>query len=42
MNCVICAQPIEEGRRQGEAPREARYCPKCRADRRRRAKLKYT
>jgi len=42
MNCVICAQPIEEGRRHGEPPSEARYCSKCRADRQRRAKLKYT
>lgn len=42
MNCVICAQPIEEGRRHGEAPSEARYCSKCRADRQRGAKLKYT
>ena len=41
MNCVIGGQPIEEGRRQGEPPSEARYCSKCRADRRRRAKLKY-
>jgi hypothetical protein len=41
MNCVICGQPIEEGRRHGEPPSEARYCSKCRADRRRRAKLKY-
>lgn len=42
MNCVICGQPIEEGRRQGTPPSEAKYCSKCRADRRRRAKLKYT
>jgi hypothetical protein len=41
MNCVICGQPIEEGRKHGEPPREARYCPKCRAERRRRTKLKY-
>lgn len=41
MNCVICGQLIEEGRRQGEPPSEARYCSKCRADSRRRAKLKY-
>ena len=42
MNCVICGQPIEEGRRRGAPPSEAKYCSKCRADRRRRAKLKYT
>ena len=41
MNCVICGQPIGEGRKQGQPPSEARYCSKCRADRRRRAKLKY-
>jgi hypothetical protein len=41
MICVVCSQPIEEGRRRGEPPREAKYCAKCRADRRRRAKLKY-
>jgi len=42
MNCVICGQPIEEGRRQDAPPSEARYCSKCRTVRRRRAKLKYT
>jgi hypothetical protein len=42
VNCVICGQPIEEGRKHGEPPSEARYCSKCRADRRRRTKLKYT
>jgi DNA-binding CsgD family transcriptional regulator len=42
MNCVICGQLIEEGRRQGAPPSEARYCSKCRAERRRRAKLKCT
>lgn len=42
MNCVICGQPIEEGRRQGAPPSAAQYCSKCRADRRRHAKLKYT
>jgi hypothetical protein len=41
MNCVICGQPIEEGRRPGAPPSEAKYCSKCRGDRRRRAKLKY-
>jgi hypothetical protein len=41
MNCVVRGQPIEEGRRKGESPSEARYCSKCRADRRRRTKLKY-
>lgn len=42
MNCVNCGQPIEEGRRKGVPPTEAKYCSKCRADRRRHAKLKYT
>jgi hypothetical protein len=42
MKCVICGQPIEEGRKQGQAPRLAKYCLKCRAERRRRAKVKYT
>jgi len=42
MNCVICGQSIEEGRRQGVPPSEAKYCSKCRAERRRSAKLKYT
>jgi len=42
MICVVCGQRIEEGRRHGEPPREARYCLKCRAECRRRAKLKYT
>jgi hypothetical protein len=42
MTCVICGQPIEEGRRQGQPPRLARYCLKCRAERRCRAKVKYT
>jgi len=42
MNCVICGQLIEEGRGLGAPPSEAKYCSKCRADRRRRAKLKYT
>jgi len=42
MKCVICGQPIEEGRRHGQPPREAKYCLKCRAARRRRTKLRYT
>ncbi len=42
MNCVICGQPIEEGRKQGQPPRLAKYCLKCRAERRRRARVKYT
>lgn len=41
MNCLICSRGIEEGRRYDKPPTEARYCPKCRADRRRRARLKY-
>jgi len=42
MKCVICGQLIEEGRRHGQPPREAKYCLKCRAARRRRTKLRYT
>jgi len=42
MSCVVCGKRIEEGRRKGLPPREARYCLKCRAERRRRARLKYT
>lgn len=40
MTCVNCGGTIEEGRRD-RAPIEAKYCLKCRAERRRRAKLKY-
>src|SRR5260370_36574538 len=42
MKCVICGQQIEEGRRQGQPPLLAKYCLKCRAERRRRARVKYT
>jgi len=42
MTCIICGQRIEEGRIHGQPPRLAKYCLKCRADRRRRAKAKYT
>src|SRR5260370_10972428 len=42
MKCVICGQPIEEGRRQGQPPLLAKYCLKCRAERRRHARVKYT
>ncbi len=42
MTCIVCGGRIEEGRRHGQPPREAKYCLKCRAERRRRAKLKYT
>jgi len=42
MTCVICGQPIEEGRIHGQPPGLAKYCLKCRADRRRHAKVKYT
>ncbi len=38
MTCVVCGQRIEEGRRHGLPPREAKYCLKCRADRRRQAR----
>ena len=40
MKCVICGQPIEEGRRQGQPPLLAKYCLKCRAERRRHARVK--
>ena len=40
MTCVNCGGTIEEGRRD-RAPIEAKFCLKCRAERRRRAKLKY-
>ena len=40
MTCVNCGGIIEEGRKD-RAPIEAKYCLKCRAERRRRAKLKY-
>jgi hypothetical protein len=42
MTCVVCGQRIEEGRQQGQRPRLAKCCLRCRADRRRRAKLKYS
>jgi hypothetical protein len=42
MKCVICGQPIEEGRKQGQPPLLAKYCLKCRAERRRHARVKYT
>src|SRR5260370_6820973 len=42
MKCVTCGQPIEEGRKQGQPPRLAKHCLKCRAERRRRAKVRYT
>jgi hypothetical protein len=42
MTCIVCGGRIEEGRRHGQPPREAKYCLKCRAERRRCAKLKYT
>src|SRR6266705_2123259 len=42
MKCVICGQPIEEGRRQGQPPLLAKYCLKCRAERWRHARVKYT
>lgn len=40
MTCINCGSTIEEGRRD-RAPIEAKYCVKCRAERQRRAKLKY-
>jgi len=42
MTCILCGQPIEEGRNEGLPPRLAKYCLRCRADRRRRSRLKYT
>jgi hypothetical protein len=41
MTCITCGQMIEEGRRQGQPPLLAKYCLKCRAERRRQAKAKY-
>lgn len=41
MTCVICGQPIEHGRRHGEPPKLAKYCLKCRAERRQCGKAKY-
>jgi hypothetical protein len=40
MTCLSCASRIEEGRK-GRPPVEAKFCLKCRAERRRRAKVKY-
>ena len=40
MTCLNCGGTIEEGRKD-RAPIEAKYCLKCRAERRRRARLKY-
>jgi len=40
MTYLNCGGTIEEGRRN-RAPIEAKFCPKCRAERRRQAKLKY-
>ncbi len=42
MTCVVCGHLIKEGYREGRPPRQAKYCLECRAERRRRAKLKYT
>jgi len=41
MKCVFCGQDIQEGRQHGQSPSEARYCLKCRAERRRSARLKH-
>jgi hypothetical protein len=40
MTCLDCGNTIEEGRKD-RAPIQAKFCLKCRAERRRRAKLKY-
>lgn len=42
MKCVTCGQPIEQGRREDQQPRLAKYSLKCRVERRRRAGVKYT
>ena len=39
--CQQCGGTIEEGRLRNQPPTEAKYCRKCRSDRRRRANLKY-
>jgi hypothetical protein len=39
--CQQCGSAIEEGRLRNQPPTEAKYCLKCRAERRRRANLKY-
>jgi hypothetical protein len=41
MTCVVCRRGIEEGRWHGQPPKEAKYCLKCRAERRRQASMKY-
>jgi hypothetical protein len=41
MTCVVCGRCIEEGRRHGQPPKEAKYCLTCRAERRRQAKARY-
>ena len=40
-SCQQCGHAIEEGRFRNKPPSEAKYCLTCRADRRRRANLKY-
>jgi hypothetical protein len=40
MTCLNCASTIEEGRK-GRPPVEAKFCIKCRSERRRRKMLKY-
>src|SRR5258708_40333544 len=42
MSWVVCGNPTEEGSRQGQPPLLAKYCLKCRAERRRHARVKYT
>jgi len=39
--CQQCGHVIEEGRSRNKVPTEAKYCLRCRAERRRRANLKY-
>src|SRR5713226_6907835 len=40
MSCVECGNAIEEGRKD-RAPIDAKFCLKCRSERRRRKRLKY-
>jgi len=39
--CQQCGSAIEEGRSRNKPPTEAKYCLRCRTERRRRASLKY-
>ena len=39
--CQQCGNAIDEGRSRNKPPTEAKYCLRCRVERRRRANLKY-